>query len=157
MDRVEQAIHFAQRNEQEFALLFLDLDHFKDVNDTLGHDVGDQLLVEVAHSLRATLREQDTICRMGGDEFILLLLDTGMQGAQIIARKVLTQVTNPYSIGEHQVTVTASIGIAIFPMNGDDLTTLSKRADIAMYQAKSAGRNRYQVFSNSVNGSGMST
>lgn len=157
MDRVGQAIHFAQRHEQEFALLFLDLDHFKDVNDTLGHDVGDQLLVEVAKRLRATLREQDTICRMGGDEFILLLSDTHEGGAEITAQKVLNQIARPYLLETNQVAVTVSIGIAIFPTHGNNFTTLSKRADIAMYQAKSGGRNRYQVFSNSVNGSGIST
>jgi diguanylate cyclase (GGDEF)-like protein/PAS domain S-box-containing protein len=157
MDRVGQAIHFAKRHEQEFALLFLDLDHFKDVNDTLGHDVGDGLLIEVAKRLRATLREQDTICRMGGDEFILLLSDTHEGGAEITAQKVLNQIARPYLLEKNQVAVTVSIGIAIYPTHGDDLTTLYKRADIAMYQAKSAGRNRYQIFSNSVNGSGMST
>ncbi len=147
MDRVGQAIHFAQRHEQKFALLFLDLDHFKDVNDTLGHDVGDQLLVEVAKRLRATLREQDTICRMGGDEFILLLSDTHEGGAEITAQKVLNQIARPYLLEENQVAVTVSIGIAIFPTHGNNFTTLSKRADIAMYQAKSGGRNRYQVYS----------
>jgi diguanylate cyclase (GGDEF)-like protein len=126
--------------------MFLDLDHFKNINDSLGHRVGDEVLIELAARLKATVREQDTVSRLGGDEFILLLPDTDATGAAHLADKLLQAALMPFQIEQHELTVTPSIGIALYPKDGADLDALSKCADAAMYRAKEDGRNGYRFF-----------
>jgi diguanylate cyclase (GGDEF)-like protein len=126
--------------------MFLDLDHFKDVNDTLGHSIGDSLLIEQANRLLLILREEDTVTRLGGDEFILLLPGVDARGAAFVAQKILDAMVEPYRIEEYDLTLTASIGIALYPEDGADLEALSKSADTAMYRAKNEGRQGYRFF-----------
>ncbi|RTL50464.1 MAG: diguanylate cyclase, partial [Rhodocyclaceae bacterium] len=145
-DRVGYAISLSQRSQGPVALMFLDLDHFKDINDTLGHSVGDALLVELARRLRLVLREEDTLSRLGGDEFIFLLHGVDAQGAAHVARKVLEVIAEPYRIESYDLNVTGSLGIALYPDDGKDLETLSKSADAAMYRAKQEGRNGFCFF-----------
>lgn len=149
-DRCQHALSAAQRAHQSVALMFLDLDHFKNVNDSLGHRVGDEVLVELAVRLKAAVREQDTVSRLGGDEFILLLPDTDAPGAARVADKLLQAALMPFQIEQHELTVTPSIGIALFPKDGADLDTLSKCADAAMYRAKGDGRNSYRFFTSEI-------
>ena len=138
------AIGLAQRNQERVALMFLDLDHFKDINDMLGHDVGDALLVELASRLRLVLRAEDTVSRLGGDEFIFLLRGADVPGVARVAQKVLDIIADPFRIDGHDLNVTGSMGIALYPDDGADLETLSKGADVAMYRAKQEGRNTYR-------------
>lgn|GEM_PF-744375 len=145
-DRVNQAINSAQRNEQSLALMFFDLDRFKNVNDSLGHSIGDELLVQVSQRLLRLVRDQDTVSRLGGDEFVLLLIDTGAEGAVHVAEKVMNAIRAPYRIQHHEINVTLSVGIALYPVDGEDFDGLLKSADIAMYRAKQNGRNNYQFF-----------
>jgi diguanylate cyclase (GGDEF)-like protein/PAS domain S-box-containing protein len=145
-ERCSQAIDIARRNGEPLALLFLDLDHFKNVNDSLGHRVGDELLKVLARRLKSSVREQDTVSRLGGDEFIVVLPGTDAQGAAHVAAKVMEQATQPFQIDQHELTVTPSIGIALHPDDGADFDTLCKRADIAMYRAKRDGRNNFRFF-----------
>jgi len=145
-DRVNYAISLSQRSHEAVALMFLDLDDFKDINDTLGHSIGDVLLVELARRLRGVLREQDTVSRLGGDEFIFLLQGIAARGAANVAQKVLDVIARPYRIEHHDLNVTGSIGIALYPGDGGDLETLSKNADAAMYRAKQEGRNCFRFF-----------
>lgn len=145
-DRIKYAISLAKRDNGELAVLFLDLDHFKDINDTLGHRIGDALLIELAKRFRSVLREADTISRLGGDEFIFMLSNTTTQGITHVAQKILDSIAHPFTIDQNELTVTASIGIAIYPADGTDQETLSKNADIAMYRAKQEGRDNYCFF-----------
>jgi diguanylate cyclase (GGDEF)-like protein/PAS domain S-box-containing protein len=145
-DRCQHALRIAQRAKHTVALIFLDLDHFKNINDSLGHRVGDEVLVELATRLKAAVREQDTVARLGGDEFILLLPDTNEAGAARVADKLLLAALKPMQIEAHELTVTPSIGIAIYPKDGTNLDALSRCADAAMYQAKGDGRNSYRFF-----------
>ncbi|HEY3431349.1 MAG TPA: EAL domain-containing protein [Rhodocyclaceae bacterium] len=145
-DRASYAISLSQRSQDPVAVMFLDLDHFKDINDTLGHSVGDTLLVELAKRLRLVLREEDTLSRLGGDEFIFLLHGIDAQAAAHVAQKLLEVIAKPYRIENHDLNVTGSIGIALYPDDGGDLETLSKSADAAMYRAKQQGRNGYCFF-----------
>lgn len=145
-DRCQSALHAAQRNNTAVALMFLDLDHFKNVNDSLGHRVGDELLVALAGRLQSVVREQDTVSRLGGDEFILVLPDTDAVGAAHVAEKLLQSALLPFEIEQHELTVTPSIGIAVYPVDGADFDTLSRCADAAMYDAKQGGRNHYRFF-----------
>ncbi len=145
-DRIHIALSAAQRNHEPLALLFVDLDHFKNINDTLGHRVGDALLVEVASRLEGALREVDTVSRQGGDEFVLILPDTDARGAAHVAGKLLETVAQPCRIGDDELNITLSIGIALYPDDGADFETLSGRADAAMYRAKHDGRNAYCFF-----------
>ena len=144
--RFEQALSVAQRQQTQLAVMFLDLDHFKNINDALGHRVGDELLVALAARLGAAVREQDTVSRMGGDEFILVLLDTDASGAAYVAEQLLKSALRPFELESHELTVTPSIGIAVFPGDGADLDTLSRCADAAMYRAKQDGRNCYRFY-----------
>lgn len=147
-DRVSQAITFARRNRTRLALMFLDLDRFKSINDTLGHNVGDELLRAVTKRLLAHVRASDTVSRLGGDEFVLLLLEVvDEESVARLARNLLDALVEPVLVGEHELNVSGSIGIAMYPEHGQDIDTLMKSADTAMYQAKAAGRNAYAFFS----------
>jgi diguanylate cyclase (GGDEF)-like protein len=143
-----QGIHQARRHTRPLAVLFLDLDRFKHINDTLGHEAGDQLLQEVATRLKACLRESDTVARLGGDEFVVLLPELGEKlYAASVAQKILSAVARPFILIGQEFRVTASIGISIYPQDGLDEQTLTKNADIAMYQAKEGGSNAFQFYS----------
>jgi diguanylate cyclase (GGDEF)-like protein/PAS domain S-box-containing protein len=150
-DRLEQAIISAQRNHTNIALLFLDIDRFKQINDTLGHGVGDRLLQNVGQRLLGCVREQDTVSRQGGDEFIVVLSDAGSAGAELVAQKILQSIIQPYVIEQHDLRITASIGIAVYPDHAQDSESLIKYADVAMYQAKESGRNCYLSFHPAMN------
>jgi diguanylate cyclase (GGDEF)-like protein len=144
----------ARRKSRPLAVLFLDLDHFKVINDTLGRAVGDQLLKEVAKRLRSAVRESDTVARVGGDEFTILLAELGNPvDAAMIAEKLLRVVSGSVMLGGRELSVTASIGIALHPSDGKDAESLLQNADIAMYQAKEMGRNHYQLSSPTTNAS----
>ncbi|MBK9235800.1 MAG: EAL domain-containing protein [Rhodoferax sp.] len=145
-DRAKYAISLAQRNANSVALMFLDLDHFKDINDTLGHSVGDALLVEVAKRLRLMLREEDTVSRLGGDEFIFLFHGIDAHHATHLAQKLLNVIAEPFRIDAYDLAVSGSIGIALYPDDGLDLETLFKNADAAMYRAKQEGRHAYRFY-----------
>ncbi|MCK5354677.1 MAG: EAL domain-containing protein, partial [Methyloprofundus sp.] len=136
----------AERNKTQFGLLFLDLDHFKNINDTLGHSIGDQLLIDVAQRLKSVVREEDTISRLGGDEFNILLPDTDFKAAAIVAEKVVKAMSSAFYIEQNKLYISSSIGISLFPDNGQDYETLYKNADTALYQAKDQGRNQYRFF-----------
>lgn len=145
-DRVKLALSQAQRANESLALMFVDLDRFKNVNDSLGHHVGDELLVQVARRLQDVLREQDTVCRLGGDEFVILCPDTDAVGAAHVAAKLLESVASRFLLAQHELAVTFSIGVAMYPDDGESFEALSMRADTAMYRAKHAGRNAYRFF-----------
>ncbi|MFZ6723047.1 bifunctional diguanylate cyclase/phosphodiesterase [Undibacterium sp. Ji49W] len=140
------ALSLAERNNDALAVIFFDLDHFKDINDTLGHSLGDVMLVELAKRLVAAMRENDTISRLGGDEFILLLTGVDEHKVEQVVQKLMQVVNAPFRIGEYDLNVTASMGIAIYPNDGKDLETLSRNADAAMYRAKREGRNAFRFF-----------
>jgi diguanylate cyclase (GGDEF)-like protein/PAS domain S-box-containing protein len=151
-DRVNQAVAHAQRHTDGLAVLFLDLDHFKLINDTLGHTVGDWLLKEVAFRLKKTVRDEDTVARLGGDEFTILLPETSRsEDAAHVAQKILDVISSPLRWDNHDVYITTSIGISLFPGDGNDSETLIKCADNAMYRAKELGRNNYQLWSPDLN------
>ena len=142
-DRLQQALRLARRQHQPLALMFMDLDHFKQINDRHGHDAGDELLKAVAQRVRSAVRASDTVCRLGGDEFVVLLpqIEAALD-AERVARHILSEVSRPYRLGAlPELHVSFSIGIAVFPEDGEDEATLMRRADTAMYQAKREGRN----------------
>lgn len=144
-DRLALALVQARRHQQKVTVMMLDLDRFKDINDTLGHDVGDQLLQSVGNRLISLLRKSDTTARLGGDEFMLLLPEiSGGKDTARIARKVLEDFHQPFVFGDRNIHITTSIGIALYPDHGEDSDTLMKKADIALYRAKELGRNNYQ-------------
>ena len=136
----------AQRNNERLAMMFLDLDHFKSINDTLGHSVGDRVLIEVSHRLTTTLRAQDSLSRMGGDEFILLCPAVDAEGAALVAGKVIAALASPCVIDHMELASSVSVGIAMYPEDGQDFETLSKNADTAMYRVKQANRNNFCFF-----------
>lgn len=147
-ERIKHALKRAERHHTQLAILFLDLDRFKHVNDTLGHPVGDALLKEAAARMSAILRGDDTLARLGGDEFVLLIEDdVSSEQAELIAHKLLSAICEPFDVGGRLLNVTASVGISLYPRDGADVDTLLMNADRAMYQAKSHGRNRFQLFS----------
>ena len=151
-DRLNQAIASAQRNNTQFALLELDLDEFKKVNDSLGHDAGDSLLVEVAKRLSGIVRESDTIARIGGDEFSIILKPiTQIEDIEIVAKKIIKSIQLPFYIGGEIHKVSTSIGAAVFPIDGKNSQLLIKNSDMAMYAAKESGKNRVVFFNNSMN------
>ena len=151
-DRINQAIASARRSQGQFAVMFIDLDKFKRINDTLGHDVGDRLLQMVAQRLTESLRAEDTVGRQGGDEFIVLLASVGAaEAAALVARKILGALIAPFIVDGQELRTGASIGIAVFPLDGDDVEALLKNSDTAMYHAKEAGRNNYQFFAQAMN------
>jgi len=146
--RLEQALALARRHKGVFAVLYLDLDGFKPVNDKLGHDVGDALLRDVASRLRSCVRAADTVARMGGDEFAVILTELeNREDAGLVAGKILKTLAEPFEISGHTCTITGSIGIACYPDDGDNGDRLVSRADEAMYLAKRKGRNRYRFYS----------
>ncbi len=146
-DRLAQALIDARGRGQPAALLFLDLDGFKAINDTHGHDAGDLLLRLVAQRLRGCVRDGDTVARLGGDEFTLLLPNIqSAQNAAIVARKILDDLTAPVTVAGHSVQVAASIGIGLYPSDGADASVLLRNADLAMYRAKSGGKNTIAFF-----------
>ncbi len=151
-DRLRRAVARAQRNDSLVALLFIDLDRFKTINDSLGHHAGDQLLRGVARRLKQNAREGDTIARLGGDEFTIILegiRDT--EDAALVARKVIELMEPPFKLDGHEVVVSPSIGITIYPYDATDMRSLLKNADTAMYQSKEKGRNRYQFYTADMN------
>jgi diguanylate cyclase (GGDEF)-like protein/PAS domain S-box-containing protein len=151
-DRLTQAIALAQRHQQKLALLYLDVDRFKHINDSLGHTVGDHLLQSVAQRLVASVRNSDTVSRQGGDEFVILLSEVRhAQDAAVAAEKVRVALTAPHYIDQHDLHLTASIGIVIYPDDGMEGKTLLTNADFAMYHAKESGRNNYQFFKPDMN------
>ena len=152
LDRLNKAVSESRRRGIFIALLFLDLDQFKRINDSLGHEAGDQLLVEIARRLETSVRESDTVSRIGGDEFTVLLSDIdSSNGVRHIAEKILTRVGAPIAINNQEIINTVSIGITLGPSDGEDASTLMRNADMAMYQAKAMGRNNYQFFSHDMN------
>ncbi|WP_301583509.1 sensor domain-containing protein [Halomonas alkaliantarctica] len=151
-DRIEHAISLAERRGSSLAVLFLDLDKFKNINDSLGHTVGDSLLQSVAQRLSACVRHSDTVSRSGGDEFVLLLTECrNTQDAALTAHKLLVSVADSYQIGQHNLQVTSSIGISVYPDDALTAQALIKNADTAMYRAKHAGRNNFQFFRQDMN------
>ncbi len=156
-DRLEHGVANAARKKTRLAFMFIDLDRFKSINDTLGHDVGDELLRKVAARLSACVRTTDTVARLGGDEFAVILEnlppedDSGAEGAQHVAEKMITALAAPILINDQPLNTSCSIGISVFPNDGQDTQTLMKHADVAMYDAKAKGRNNYQFFSQEMN------
>jgi len=165
-DRLQLSIALARRHNHMVAVMFLDLDRFKHINDTLGHSIGDQLLVTIARRLRTSLRVSDciatcsdkcmelpvTIARMGGDEFTIILSEIGdVQAVVKVARRILEVISQPFNLSGSEVFATVSIGIALYPIDGTDFETLVKNADSAMYHAKERGRNNYQLYTESMN------
>lgn len=145
--RLDQAVAQARRNGTQLAVQFIDMDRFKLINDTLGHHVGDGLLVEVAHRLDGSVRESDIVARLGGDEFVVVL--TGLKSrahVEDMARQIVLNLARPYMVLDHELHTSSSIGIALFPDDGSEIEVLMKNADTAMYQAKKKGRNNYQFF-----------
>ena len=145
-DRFKQAVSMAERQHEPLTVMFIDLDHFKHINDTLGHRAGDALLIESARRLQSVLRAGDTLSRQGGDEFVLLLPGCGNVQAAQVAEKLLEASSHSMLLDGHDVVVTLSVGIAIYPSDGPDFDALSKAADVAMYRAKDEGRNTYRFF-----------
>ena len=155
-DRLQHAMVRAAREGEQLAVLFIDLDRFKNVNDTLGHHVGDALLKQVAGALAGCLREGDTLARLGGDEFIVLLEGVGgAAGAEQVAGKLMTLFEQPFMVSGYELFVTGSVGISLFPQDARDLHMLVRNADVAMYQAKARGRNGYQFYAPSMSGEGV--
>ncbi len=153
---LHQRIGEARRYDKQLAVAFLDLDRFKQINDTLGHEAGDQLLQEVATRLQYCVRDSDSVARLGGDEFVVLLpeLEDGKYAATV-ARKILAVIGNAFTLIGHEFRVTASIGISVYPQDGQDEQTLTKNADIAMYQAKAEGKNNFQFYSEKLNANSL--
>ena len=145
-DRFQQAASLAQRHKQPMALMYIDLDNFKHINDTLGHHSGDELLLRVAQRLSALVRAGDTLSRQGGDEFVLLLPECDQAAASQVANKLIEQAGCSFRVGAHELTATLSVGIALYPHDGDTLDELARCADMAMYQAKHEGRSTFRFF-----------
>ena len=142
----------ARRNNKKLAIFFLDLDRFKEINDTLGHEIGDELLKQTAARLHAVIRTSDTLARIGGDEFSMIIPDILYpEYASEVAQKVLNEIRRPFTVNSHELNVSTSIGISIFPHDSEETDTLLRYADIAMYHAKERGRNMYQFYNPAIN------
>lgn len=148
LDRLGRALSLVKRHQRSLAVMFLDLDHFKTINDTLGHDAGDALLREVATRLNTCVRVGDTVCRQGGDEFIVVLTEIAhADDAAVVAEKIVARIAEPFEVDGNTLRISTSVGIAVYPVNGgDDIQDLLKKADQAMYAAKAGGRNAYRFF-----------
>ncbi|WP_179958243.1 diguanylate cyclase domain-containing protein [Chitinimonas arctica] len=147
-DRLNQAIILSNRNATQLAILFLDLDNFKHINDSWGHAVGDEILQSVSQRLSACVRNSDTVSRRGGDEFVILLSEIKDRGdPELIANKIIAAMAPPHAAGKGELQITTSIGISVYPADGEDGDALMRNADAAMYEAKKQGRNNYQFFS----------
>ncbi len=143
----DHALTYAKRHQKQIAIMFLDLDYFKEVNDSLGHDIGDKLLIETGKRLKSSLRETDIIARQGGDEFIVALTElSDIKHVIEVAKKILITIAKPITIKNHEISITTSIGISLYPQHGDDLYTLIKLADEALYEIKSTGKNNFLLF-----------
>ena len=147
-ERVTVEIEKAWDQDGQFALMFLDLDHFKDVNDSLGHRSGDHLLIALTKRFKGLIRPQDTVCRLGGDEFVFLLSEADHSIARELVERLLKAVEQPFVIDQYELTITASVGVAIYPDDGLDMESLQRNADVAMYRTKKESRNSYRFFSN---------
>lgn len=148
---LEHEINQAKRYNHSFAILNIDLDRFKLINDTLGHDAGDDLIIQVSKRLQACTRSSDTVSRFGGDEFVMLISGPNSEkDAAIVADKVVEQIAQPFMLGENEMHISSSVGISYFPENGEDIPTLLKHADIAMYEAKQNGKNQFRAFDNTI-------
>ena len=145
-DRVQQALALAARSNKPMALMVLDIDKFKTINDTMGHQAGDQLLQQFAHRLESQLRDTDTMARIGGDEFVIVLPElTNQYGASVVAQKLVDSLNEPFDLGNKTIHATTSIGIALFPQDGTDAASLMKKADAALYRVKEKGRNGFSL------------
>jgi diguanylate cyclase (GGDEF)-like protein/PAS domain S-box-containing protein len=152
LDRLSHAIAIAKRKPRLIAVLFIDLDNFKQVNDSLGHTVGDKLLQQVSQRLRGATRANDTVARLGGDEFLIVVPELEeLYEIEIISQKILTTISHPYKVDERDIFIGASIGITMFPEDGDEPEVLLRNADAAMYQSKKAGRNTFRFFTHEMN------
>jgi len=148
---LEHEINNAKRYNNTFAILNIDLDRFKFINDTLGHDAGDELISQVSQRLKECTRNSDTVARFGGDEFLILISGPNSENdAMIVAKKIIKLTSEPFNLGENQMHISSSIGISSYPKNGDDVSTLLKHADIAMYEAKNSGKNQFCAFDNTI-------
>lgn len=153
MDRVERGLALAKRQGSLLALLFIDLDKFKPINDLWGHAIGDLVLQEVAQRMQACVRESDTVSRVGGDEFIVLLLNlSSVADAVQIAEKIRAALNEPMLLDGKELSISSCIGVALYPEHGQTQTELSRHADTAMYQAKERGRDRVVLFDSTMNG-----
>jgi diguanylate cyclase (GGDEF)-like protein/PAS domain S-box-containing protein len=151
LDRANLALALAARSREQAAILFLDLDRFKEVNDSLGHAAGDALLQEAGRRLHGLVRETDTVSRLGGDEFVLLLAGVGSEGAKEVSEKILQLMRDPFTVEGHSLSLSTSIGIALFPVDGTDIGELLKNADTALYRAKEEGRNTLVFYNRDMN------
>ncbi|MCG8325514.1 MAG: diguanylate cyclase, partial [Thiotrichales bacterium] len=152
IERLDRAVVRAQRNSSQVAIMFIDLDRFKHINDTLGHNAGDQLLKEVANRLAKCTREEDTVSRFGGDEFTVILENTNhVNDVVIVANKIIKSIANPICINDQELFITPSIGISMYPSDADTVERLIKHADTAMYRAKEEGRNGFQFYTEGMN------
>lgn len=150
-DFTEGKIAYCAHNDKKLALLFIDIDHFKNINDSMGHDAGDELLVSIAARLRSCIRETDLVARIGGDEFAITLLEMGSPNQVTkIVQHILKVLSKPFFVQSREINVSASIGISLYPESGSDIKTLTKTADTAVHQAKADGRNTYRFFSNEI-------
>ncbi len=151
-DRLSQAIGAVRRRREQLAVLFVDVDRFKHINDSLGHAIGDELLVSIARRLVASVRSSDTVSRQGGDEFVILLTSIAhAEDVALSANKILTSISMPHRVKEHDLQITVSLGIGVYPDDGTDAESLVKSADIAMLSAKESGRNNYKFFTPDMN------
>lgn len=147
-DRLSQTIFTSKRNNEQFALLFIDLDQFKKINDSLGHHIGDEVLIEAAKRIKDSIREEDTLARLGGDEFTIIAKEVqGKSSASVVAQKIIEAMKEPIIVKSHQLYISSSIGISLYPQDSTDQNNLIKYADAAMYKAKDEGRNNYQFYS----------
>ena len=150
-EHLKKALDAAKRNKTQVAVMFLDLDNFKDINDTLGHGVGDALLIDCAKRISGCVRHKDTVARLGGDEFVIILNDiTEFSGLEKTAQKILKAIEQPYHLQSEIVHSSASIGITIYPDDAEDVASLLKNADQAMYGAKAIGKNNYHYYTKSM-------
>jgi diguanylate cyclase (GGDEF)-like protein/PAS domain S-box-containing protein len=151
-DRIRQTLFVAQRNHNQVAVIIIDLNQFKFINDNLGHDSGDEALMVIAERLTSCMRAGDTVARQGGDEFVIIISNpTAADSAALVAEKIQKALALPFSINEHELIITCSMGISVFPKDGEDALTLMKNADVAMYRAKEMGRNNFQFFAEEMN------